>query len=940
MTQPLAPVGAGSNNGEVVTLPGGGFMVVWTQLVSPLFPIPNVEDDQFTAVLGRVFDAGGAPQGAVFQVNESVAASGQGQPDITVLSNGRVAVVWTDGPSINGGAVEAYGRILTATGAPVTGEIQLATTTANDQRIPQVAPTSDGGFVATWSDGRTSNTSEIWYAQRFDATGARVGDEIYLAPDSASEDSALVTLGDGVFHLSAERSTTFNLDTYEDSSGRNIPTMLGFSSFAGNGRTGGFEDDAIAFGDGRVAYVGVGDGGGIQVQVRDSVRQVPFNQEPYPDGTPRPDFETVLQQSENNVTNTLNIFVDVGTLDFRPPAPAAKIAALPDGDLVVVWTQVSGGTEAAPEFSLFAQLIDAGLLALSEVQTIATGVQGTDIAPPFVSAGADGRVFIGWTDTTDRNGAGTNEIFGTVITLESFPEGVRTDGPDTVLGSDGDDTFNATDDGDDVYGREGDDIFFPSGNFIGTGGVFESWFGGAGDDRFVLDTEGGELRGSGGAGYDTLDYSTMTVPLVQGQDFNLQGMDAIIGTLGDDMISGSNMDVHAEEGDDTVSLFNLNRFDSIDGGAGVDILDIPLESENYLVTRMGDHYLLQQYQQDFATNERFLDPEYQIELRSIAEIRFSDRTVQLDPTPTRPSGGVGSEGGLIVPPPEPGLLDSGTPGADSITGGTGNDTLSGGSGGDTLDGGLGDDSLSGGIGFDDLRGGAGNDTLIGQNGFDSLSGDAGDDSLVGNFGNDTASGGAGDDTLEGGLGFDSLMGDAGDDSLQARDGFDTLEGGAGNDTLEGNNGNDSLDGGAGDDVLQGGLGADVLIGGAGDDRLSGANGFDTLEGGDGNDTVLGNAGNDRVDGGTGDDTLQGGLGADTFVFAAGADVIADFQNNIDAIEIAASLLSEAMPVPDDLRSYSRLDDAGNLMLDFGGGTTLTFVGVTNTSAILDDVTFV
>lgn len=67
MAQVLAPVGGGSNNGEVITLADGGYMVVWTHLVSDLIPIPNVSDEDFTAILGRVFNADGSARGAVFR---------------------------------------------------------------------------------------------------------------------------------------------------------------------------------------------------------------------------------------------------------------------------------------------------------------------------------------------------------------------------------------------------------------------------------------------------------------------------------------------------------------------------------------------------------------------------------------------------------------------------------------------------------------------------------------------------------------------------------------------------------------------------------------------------------------------------------------------------------------------------------------------------------
>jgi len=284
----------------------------------------------------------------------------------------------------------------------------------------------------------------------------------------------------------------------------------------------------------------------------------------------------------------------------------------------------------------------------------------------------------------------------------------------------------------------------------------------------------------------------------------------------------------------------------------------------------------------------------------------------------------------------------GTARGDLLEGGAGDDVLRGLGGNDTLLGGDGDDMLDGGSGFDRLHGGDGDDLLSGLDGFDTLRGDDGRDTLYGNAGNDLLLGEEGDDLLYGGIGFDQLFGGGGDDRLFGGDGFDTLQGNAGLDTLYGNAGNDLLRGGQDDDLLYGGIGADVLYGDLGNDRLYGGNGGDLLFGGEGDDRLLGNAGNDTLDGGAGNDVLVGGIGRDTFVFGMGygQDRIADFQNAIDAIHIDADLLGDGNPVATDLIQYAGRTAEGFVILDFGGGDTLTFTGVTNTGVILDEVVFV
>ncbi len=281
---------------------------------------------------------------------------------------------------------------------------------------------------------------------------------------------------------------------------------------------------------------------------------------------------------------------------------------------------------------------------------------------------------------------------------------------------------------------------------------------------------------------------------------------------------------------------------------------------------------------------------------------------------------------------------SGLDGNDTLGGGADADTLSGGSGNDALDGGSGNDLLAGGFGFDSLTGGDGSDTLNGLDGYDTLRGGNGSDQLTGQSGFDLLDGGAGSDTLIGGLSPDTLLGGDGGDRLIGQAGADNLEGGEGNDTLDGNSGSDTLAGGGAQDVLNGGINNDLLNGDGGNDTLNAGNGSDTLFGDGGNDRLFGNAGSDVLNGGLGDDILHGGIGADTFQFAAGDgnDLVLDFQNNIDTLQLDLGLFTETSAAQVDLRNYASVV-SGNLVLTFATGDTLTINNLERTGPLLDDV---
>jgi Ca2+-binding RTX toxin-like protein len=160
--------------------------------------------------------------------------------------------------------------------------------------------------------------------------------------------------------------------------------------------------------------------------------------------------------------------------------------------------------------------------------------------------------------------------------------------------------------------------------------------------------------------------------------------------------------------------------------------------------------------------------------------------------------------------------------------------------------------------------------------------------IDGGAGDDTLRGGGLTDNMDGGAGLDVLKGRGGDDFLIDTDGNDIFWGGSGNDQLYAGAGANKMYGGRGDDVINAGSGSDTVKGGNGNDTITGGNGKDVLYGGDGNDVINGGGKSDMIHGGGGNDTMTGSSGADTFVFTqrAGDDVITDFTDNSDKIDLS------------------------------------------------------
>ena len=226
-----------------------------------------------------------------------------------------------------------------------------------------------------------------------------------------------------------------------------------------------------------------------------------------------------------------------------------------------------------------------------------------------------------------------------------------------------------------------------------------------------------------------------------------------------------------------------------------------------------------------------------------------------------------------------------------------------------------------------INGTSANNTIDATHGIGGVFPTAGDDTINGFGGNDTMSGLGGNDTLNGGTGKDTYNGGAGNDIFQivgteaqtdvfngGNDG-DTIQVlGSGAVTLAGFNATSSSievwqGNGAGVNGTSAantfdfsgltnvtGTGIGAINGLSGNDTIKASNFGDTLLGGAGNDVVTGGTGADTITGGAGKDTLTGGLDADKFVYTAiqdstvattGQDVIKDFQEGVDKIDLFA-----------------------------------------------------
>ncbi|WP_281983239.1 calcium-binding protein [Thalassorhabdomicrobium marinisediminis] len=157
-------------------------------------------------------------------------------------------------------------------------------------------------------------------------------------------------------------------------------------------------------------------------------------------------------------------------------------------------------------------------------------------------------------------------------------------------------------------------------------------------------------------------------------------------------------------------------------------------------------------------------------------------------------------------------------------------------------------------------------------------GRGGNDVLLGSRGNDTLFGGADEDRLSAGLGDDFLAGGSHSDWLDGGAGNDTIDGGTGYDTVDYSRASGGVTVHLEDGFATGAAGSDTLsrlehvLGSAFNDTIYGTERHgNRLEGSTGSDIIFGLGGRDLLFGGQGDDMLHGGADHDRLFGGANED---------------------------------------------------------------------
>ncbi len=172
------------SNAAVATLPEGGFVIVWQGR--------GAGDRE--GIFARWYNAAGSPLTGEVHINQT-AGGVQEKPAVAVASDGSASFVWQ---GVGAGDFDGiFYRRFDATGQPLSAEVLVNTTTAQQQAQPAIAINDNDVALVAWSSRHQDGSDWGVYAQRFAANGTKVGVEFLVNSSTAASQSGAAVVASG-----------------------------------------------------------------------------------------------------------------------------------------------------------------------------------------------------------------------------------------------------------------------------------------------------------------------------------------------------------------------------------------------------------------------------------------------------------------------------------------------------------------------------------------------------------------------------------------------------------------------------------------------------------------------------------------------------------------------------------------------------------------------
>jgi len=147
----------------------GNFVITWSS---------EDQDGSDNGVYAQRFDKTGKQIGEEFQVNTYTNDS-QFEPIVLMDAEGNFVIVWSSEDQ-DGSGKGIFAQRYDKNGLEIGDEFQVNTYTSENQYYHSASMNDSGSFVVTWSSLYQDESQSGVYAQRFDNSGNMIGDEIQV----------------------------------------------------------------------------------------------------------------------------------------------------------------------------------------------------------------------------------------------------------------------------------------------------------------------------------------------------------------------------------------------------------------------------------------------------------------------------------------------------------------------------------------------------------------------------------------------------------------------------------------------------------------------------------------------------------------------------------------------------------------------------------------
>ncbi|MCG7392385.1 calcium-binding protein [Microvirga sp. ACRRW] len=611
----------------------GSFVAVW------LDDSKTGPDTSGLAIRGQIFNADGSKRGGEFVVNTTT-ENEQRDPVVTVLSDGRFVVAWTDDSRLEDGSETGVrARIFNADGtafnrggdAGDTDFLVNTTSKTGAQLTPSIAALANGGFVIAFED--EGPATDVIKAHVFDAQGFHTGGEVLVKSETGDSQSAPSVVASGnsytVFYQTSVEgvSSIYGRSLYTDGREPSAESLISMTEL------GSVLPKTAKLSDGRfvVTWLSL-----TEDEVSGDYRYLNTAQMFNADGS-KSGGEIILKGSDTPIEIVTNV------------------TALSNGGFAVLF--VSGAEEIFSEtgkFDVGAIFYDANGNKTGANPQI-TQVKLEHYMTIGISTLADGRVVVTSTLLDGENMDDMN-VYGQIV--DGRAAGI------SLPGTAGNDEYYGTAFGDHLNGAAGNDkLVGGDGNDTLIGGAGRDTLdGGAGDDTYTYDAEDVIIDAGG---IDTLIVSS---------HYTLSSTSALENLIASGSaaikLSGNNAanKLTGSTGADTLTGNGGN--DTLDGAGGADRMVGGTGNDVYYVNHKSDKVVE-------TSSKHGTDTVY-------ARISYT----------------LGSYVEKLIGEGSSAISLTGNASSNTIIGNLAKNTIKGQGGNDVIDGGLGNDVLYGGTGKD------------------------------------------------------------------------------------------------------------------------------------------------------------------------------------------------------------------------------------------------